>query len=115
MKFGEKNFGSEQNPRDFCRPAAVCNNGGCLAAGAEVVGVGAWGREGSARSAKAERELNPKGGTLPVGVMADKKAGHRELRLRVVVTNMTGALADWPWPGREEVEIVSCSSSSGLL
>ena len=38
--------------RDFCRPAAVCNNG-CLAAGAEVVGVGAWGREGSARGRSA--------------------------------------------------------------
>ena len=32
--------------------AEVCNNG-CLAAGAEVVGVGAWGREGSARGRSA--------------------------------------------------------------
>ena len=93
--------------------------------GARAVGLRAR-RQGRER-------IESKGGTLPVGVMADKKAGHRELRLRVVVTNVTTvtdglgpdrlAVARGDWregrPSRErgwtrELEILSCSSSSGL-
>ena len=44
--------------------------------GARAVGLRAR-RQGRER-------IESKGGTLPVGVMADKKGGHRELRLRVV-------------------------------
>ena len=47
--------------------------------------------EGSAVGLRARRKGRERieskaggGGTLPVGVMADKKGGHRELRLRVV-------------------------------
>ena len=40
--------------------------------------------------------------------------GRQERRASGAASACGLSLADWPWPGREEVEIVSCSSSSGL-
>ena len=40
--------------------------------------------------------------------------GRQERRASGAASACGLSLADWPWPGREDVEIVSCSSSSGL-